>query len=239
MTNQTIDKAMEIFAKLITKQEINNRGENISLYESYTENSEVYDLVGQLFHSLDLNIYQFNNGLYVSPGENNRVFGYTNEELRNELGVRLNRELYLCYFIIYNIIVQFYTDSATFTYREYVKIDDIVEAVNLSFGKIFNETQTIVVTEIEEYSFKEIAMIWEDMPLVLNENNQIRADKSSRTGLTKRVFKFLISEQLFIQVEDMYYPTDRLKALIEHYFEENRSRIYEILTEGDKEDATY
>ena len=53
---------------------------------------------------MNLDIYEYKNSLYVSAGQNNPVFGYTNEELRKELGVKLNRELYLAYFVIYNTI---------------------------------------------------------------------------------------------------------------------------------------
>ena len=60
-----------------------------------------------------------------------RCFGYTNEELRNKLGLRVNRELYLVYFIIYNIITEFYTDSASTTYAEFVRVEDIVKKCRL------------------------------------------------------------------------------------------------------------
>ena len=80
------------------------QGWNIGNYQEYNTNAEVYDIVHMSLKKFNLNIYEYNNGLYVSAGDNNRVFGYTNEELRNRLGLRVNRELYLVYFIIYNII---------------------------------------------------------------------------------------------------------------------------------------
>ena len=104
MENRNLDKALDIVSKLITGENVSERGENAALYQEYNNNAEVYDIVHMSLKKLNLNIYEYNNGLYVSAGDNNRVFGYSNEELRNVLGLRVNKELYLVYFIIYNII---------------------------------------------------------------------------------------------------------------------------------------
>ena len=47
-----------------------------------------------------------------------------------ELGLRTNGELYLAYFIIYNIIMEFYTDTISATYAEFVRVEDIVRKVD-------------------------------------------------------------------------------------------------------------
>ena len=111
MENRNLDKALDIVSKLITGENVSERGENAALYQEYNNNAEVYDIVHMSLKKLNLNIYEYNNGLYVSAGDNNRVFGYSNEELRNVLGLRVNKELYLAYFIIYNIITEFYSNS--------------------------------------------------------------------------------------------------------------------------------
>ena len=104
MENRNLDKALDIVSKLITGENVSERGDNAALYQEYNNNAEVYDIVHMSLKKLNLNIYEYNSGLYVSAGDNNRVFGYSNEELRNVLGLRVNKELYLAYFIIYNII---------------------------------------------------------------------------------------------------------------------------------------
>lgn len=238
MTEQTLETAIEIFAKLINQEPVKYQGENAGLYEEYTQNGEVYDSVNKIMKALNLELYDYRNGLYLTPGEANHVFGYTNDELKDIIGLRLNRELFLCYFIIYHIITKFYTDSATYTYQEYVKIPEIVEAVDVSFQRLSAGTETFVLSEAEEYSFEQMAIAW-DMPLTTNEDSAvIRAEKGSRAGIVKKVFNFLIRQGLFVEVEDRYYPTDRFSALIESYFEGSQSRIYEIMT-GGVEDASY
>ena len=42
-------------------------------------------------------------------------------------------------------------------------------------------------------------------------------------------FNFLLSEKLFVNLDDRYYPTDRFHAVAENYFEENKSLIQEYL----------
>ena len=127
MENRNLDKALDIVSKLITGENVSERGENAALYQEYNNNAEVYDIVHMSLKKLNLNIYEYNNGLYVSAGDNNRVFGYSNEELRNVLGLRVNKELYLAYFIIYNIITEFYSDTMSSTYAEFIRLEDIIK----------------------------------------------------------------------------------------------------------------
>lgn len=127
MENRNLDKALDIVSKLITGENVSERGENAALYQEYNNYAEVYDIVHMSLKKLNLNIYEYNNGLYVSAGDNNRVFGYSNEELRNVLGLRVNKELYLAYFIIYNIITEFYSDTMSSTYAEFIRLEDIIK----------------------------------------------------------------------------------------------------------------
>ena len=50
--------------------------------------------------------------LYVTAGDENRVFGYTNDELKKAIGLRLNRELFLAYLIIYDVMTLFYETTS-------------------------------------------------------------------------------------------------------------------------------
>jgi len=227
-----LDKALEIVSKLIIGEEVQrNRGNNIALYEDYTSSGEVYELVQAITKKMNLSLYEYNSGLYLTAGENNKVFGFNNEELKRILGVKRNRELYLCYFIIYNIITRFYSDSDTYTYVEYVRLEDIINSVDSSLSNIITNLEVYILNEVEENSFKAIALIWEDMPILSGEDNiQTRAGRNSKAGLVKVIFNFLLSQDLFIEAEERYYPKERLKALTENYFREHGSRLHEILS---------
>ena len=221
MENRNLDKALDIVSRLIMGEQVSESGDNSQLYQEYNTNAEVYDIVHMSLKKFNLNIYEYNNGLYVSAGDNNRVFGYTNEELRNRLGLRVNRELYLVYFIIYNIITEFYTDSASTTYAEFVRVEDIVRNVDSSVASIVDKKLGIIIDDVEENSFKQIALSWDALP--------VRAAKNSKTGFVKIALNFCVSQELLTEVQNRFYPTDRFRALIENYFDEYKGRMAELM----------
>lgn len=228
-----MDKALELFSKLITGEDVSSR-ENAELYEEYNSNMEVYNILTSMMDKLNLTLYQYKDSLYVTAGEKNRIFGFSNEELRKMLGVKYNRELYMCYFIIYNVITQFYRDSSSYTFQEYIKIEDVLKSVDSSLANIISKLNTVAENDIEENSFKTIALLWDELPINFNNDSatNIRANKGSKIGYIKMTLNFLIDQGLFIEAEERYYATDRFKALIENYFEDFRGRLYEIMTEG-------
>lgn len=239
MENRNLDKALDIAAALFMGEEVSANGNNVMLYEEYSRNSEVYDGVMQIFKKLDISLYEYNNSLFISAGTQNRVFGFSNEELKRIMGLRLNKELFLSYFIIYNIITEFYRDSSNSTYLEYLRIEDVVRAVGASLNGIIDFSSGIVMEETETDSFKAIALLWDELPDVsVEDKNDRRAAKNSRMGFVKLTFNFLVSQNLFTEAEERYYPTDRFKAIAENYFDENRGRLYEIMwakSAGSKE----
>ena len=230
MENRNLEKALDIVSKLITGEELTERGDNSSLYQEYNNNAEIYDIVHMSLKKLNLSIYEYNNGLYVSAGENNRVFGYTNEELRKELGIKVNKDLYMAYFVIYNIITEFYTASSNTTYVEFVKVEDIVKNVDYSVSAIIDKKLGMIIDDIEENSFKQIALSWDELPVITVEDTaDVRAARNSKTGFVKMVLNFCVSQGLLMEAQSRYYPTDRFKALIENYFDEYKGRMAEIM----------
>ena len=230
MENRNLEKALDIVSKLITGEELTERGDNSSLYQEYNNNAEIYDIVHMSLKKLNLSRYEYNNGLYVSAGENNRVFGYTNEELRKELGIKVNKDLYMAYFVIYNIITEFYTASSNTTYVEFVKVEDIVKNVDYSVSAIIDKKLGMIIDDIEENSFKQIALSWDELPVITVEDTaDVRAARNSKTGFVKMVLNFCVSQGLLMEAQSRYYPTDRFKALIENYFDEYKGRMAEIM----------
>ncbi len=226
-----MEKALELFSKLITGEDVSSK-ENGDLYDEYNSNMEMYNIFNSMLDKLNLTLYQYKDALYITAGEKNKVFGYSNEELRKMLGLRVNKELYMCYFIIYNIITLFYKDSSSYSFQEFIKSEDVVKSVDSSLTSIISKLDGVAASELEENSFKAIALLWEELPL--NHSNDLasstRAYKGSRLGYIKITFNFLKEQNLFIEVEERYYANDRFKALIENYFEDFRGRLYEIMS---------
>ncbi|MCR5516546.1 MAG: DUF6063 family protein [Lachnospira sp.] len=230
MENRNLDKALDIVSKLIQGENVSEKGANATLYQEYNTNAEVYDIVHMSLKKFNLNIYEYNNALFVGPKENNRVFGYSNEELRAKMGLKLNKELYLAYFVIYNVITLFYTDTVSSTYAEFVRLEDIIANVEKTSISIIDKSAGLIMDEIEENSFKQIALSWDELPAAtIEDQSGLRAARNSKAGFVKIVVNFLISQELLVESQDRYYPTDRFKSLIENYFDEYRGRFSEIM----------
>ena len=234
MDTRNLEKAVEIYAALMNGEEINRAaGKNTALYDAYHTSSEVGEILDVMLKKLNVKLYEYNYGLFVTPGGHNRVFGFTNEELKRVMGLRLNRELYLCYFIIYNIILYFYQDSAAYTYAEYIRIPDAADSVGGNLSRIRDGLSVYARNELEENSFQTLALLWDELPAVTSEETgEIRAGRGSKAGYVKLVFNFLTAQGMFVEAQERYYPTDRFHAVVRNYYEEERGRLYEILKES-------
>ena len=216
MEGRSLDKALDIYSALITGKDVSRSNPDTrDLYEEYYSNSAVYDIVTKLMKKLNLNIYEYNDSIYLTAGEGNRVFGYTNDDMKRQLGLRLNKELYMVYFIMYNALLLFYQDSASYQVKEYVKLEDIMEQVNTYLSAITSDLSVYSMDELEEESFKTIALLWDELPVVTSDDKEKnRASRASKTGYVKLTFNFLAEQKLFFSVEDRYYPKDRFKSIV-------------------------
>lgn len=235
MESRNIEKALEISAKLAAGETVSEQGTNAALYQEYSTNPEVYDMVLLSLKKMELSVYEYNNSLFAAPKAYGSLFGYSNEALRRELGLRTNGELYLAYFIIYNIIMEFYTDTISATYAEFVRVEDIVRKVDDTTAGIVDKKNGFVLSEIEENSFRQLALSWDSLPAATVELSELRAAKNSKSGFVKLVCNFLVSQQLLSDNQERYYPTDRFRAVVENYFDESRGRIMELLDQSGEE----
>lgn len=235
MESRNIEKALEISAKLAAGETVSEQGTNAALYQEYSTNPEVYDMVLLSLKKMELSVYEYNNSLFAAPKAHGNLFGYSNEALRRELGLRTNGELYLAYFIIYNIIMEFYTDTISATYAEFVRVEDIVRKVDDTTAGIVDKKNGFVLSEIEENSFRSLALSWDSLPAATVELSELRAAKNSKSGFVKLVCNFLVSQQLLSDNQERYYPTDRFRAVVENYFDESRGRIMELLDQSGEE----
>lgn len=236
MEERSLDKALDIYAALITGQEVSRSNPDTrELYEEFYSNSAVYDITTRIMKKLNLNIYEHGESIYVTAGEGNRIFGYSNDDMKRLLGLRLNKELYMVYFIMYHALLFFYQDSATYQVKEFVRMEDLMEQVSDYLSTITSDLSVYSMDELSQESFKTIALLWDELPVTTSDDREKnRASKASRTGYLKLTFNFLVSQKLFVEVEGRYYPTGRFQAIAENYFEEYKGKIHQVLGgEGD------
>ena len=215
MESRNIEKALEISAKLAAGETVSEQGTNAALYQEYSTNPEVYDMVLLSLKKMELSVYEYNNSLFAAPKAHGSLFGYSNEALRRELGLR--------------------TNGISATYAEFVRVEDIVRKVDDTTAGIVDKKNGFVLSEIEENSFRSLALSWDSLPAATVELSELRAAKNSKSGFVKLVCNFLVSQQLLSDNQERYYPTDRFRAVVENYFDESRGRIMELLDQSGEE----
>ena len=227
-----MEKALDIYSVLATGRSLSaSDKETAELYNAFYSDSEVYDITTGLLSRLNLNLYEYNESLFVTAGSGNKVFGYTNDDLKKILNLRLNKELFLVYFIMYVALLQFYKASDTYQIKEYIRTDELLEAVTQEMGRISGSTDVYSDDDLNDSSFKAVSLLWDSLPPMISEDkDRTKASRGSRVGYVKLTSNFLVSEGLFLQVDDRLYPTDRLHAIAENYFEDNGSAIRDALT---------
>ena len=241
MESRNIEKALEISAKLAAGETVSEQGTNAALYQEYSTNPEVYDMVLLSLKKMELSVYEYNNSLFAAPKAHGSLFGYSNEALRRELGLPLPPDMQkftaggrglagenLCRH-------EFYTDTISATYAEFVRVEDIVRKVDDTTAGIVDKKNGFVLSEIEENSFRSLALSRDSQPAATVELSELRAAKNSKSGFVKLVCNFLVSQQLLSDNQERYYPTDRFRAVVENYFDESRGRIMELLDQSGEE----
>ncbi len=230
-----LEKALDIYSVLATGRSISAKDKETSeLYNAYYADSEVYDITNALLQRLGMKLYEYNDSVFVTAGNGNKVFGYTNDDLKRKLGLRLNKELYLVYFIIYEALLQFYKSSDTYQIKDYIRIDELIEAVTGDLKQIGGDMVSVSESDNDTGSFKEVAVLWDSLPPMISEDkDRNKASRGSQMGYVKLTANLLSGEGIFTNVDDRLYPTDRFHAIAENYFEDNGSLIYESLNSTD------
>lgn len=238
MDQRNLEKAMDIYGRLIIGEEV-SKSVNSDLYESYAGNTEVYDILNTVLKKSNLKLFEYKDALYVCAGSGNRVFGFSNDDLKKEIGLRLNKELFLAYYMIFETVILFYESSADVSTREYVKVSDIIEAVTVGLYGVMKKIGSEAMSDVEETSFKTIALLWDELPMTAQNEDMstLKAARGSKIGFTKLVFNFLKSQDLFTEVGDKYYATGRFRAMVQNYYEEEQSRLFEIARGGEQHAA--
>ena len=105
----------------------------------------------------------------------------------------------------------FYETTSGEAALTYVKTDMVIESTTALLSGVMARLETIVQNDIEENSFRTLALLWDELPLMA-ENDDISTLKAARAG--------------------KYYITDRMRALVENYFDSCKGRLYEVIEQS-------
>lgn len=237
-----MDIALDIINVLMQNKEI-KKAENPTLYQSYVNNGEIENLTNKIAKKMGFEIYRLDNTLNLCVMLDNKVFGYTNEELKRKIKMlNKNEDIYLMYFIILTIITCFYRESGLNSPRSYLGLNELLETIKIKFESLIKEDLEQISKE-KEYNFRDIKKVWERLADAREEITS--GGKNDKISFVKLVLNFMQEENLifFDEERQIISITTRLKAIVYYYFEyskENKNQLLEYVYElGGSENAAY
>lgn len=239
---ENVDKALDIINALIQNKEI-SKEDNLELYKNYVNSAEIANLTDRIAEKMGFNIYRLDNCLNLCVLLDNKVFGYTNEELKQKIKLlNKNEDIYLMYFIILTIIVCFYRESGLNSPRSYLNLGELIETINVKIQSLV-KSDIDKVSKENNYNFADIKKVWERL---LDAREDISSvGKNDKISFVKLVIRFLQDEGLVIFDDErqIISITTRFKAIVYFYFEnskENKNKLLNyVYSLGGEDNATY
>ena len=238
MINDSTQKSMMIIKELLLGNEVSDR-KNSDLKETHRLESSVANEIDEILDIFDLDLFEGQEGeLFISPRVENTIFGYKNEEMRILMKVDTNLELYMCYFIIYCVLIMFYKDDTGRTGRSYLTVDALKEEVDLRFELLKSsiDDNKISVEELESMEgCQAITDLWLNKIADTNVKSAAIDEKDSRSktklGYCNRVLLFLENQDLLFcdKITLKYSPTERFKTIVCHAYSNSNYNYIGIL----------
>ena len=84
MITENLDDALEILRALLQGEEV-SRTRNALLYEKYRYSTDIEEMLYHVADKLELKVYSGNERLFICPVVGSKLFGWTNQELRDKI----------------------------------------------------------------------------------------------------------------------------------------------------------
>jgi hypothetical protein len=222
-TTDILDEALDILKALLQGEEV-SKSKNTLLYEKYRYRSDVEEMLQHIAGKLELKVYTGNDQLFICPEAGSRLFGWSNEELRDRISyISTNSELFTGYFIIMTLVTMFYREAYPDTPVAYIKINDLVESVTRRLSALWQMEDLEAASRENQFDFMEICRVWQRLP---DAREGVSGGKNDKIAFVENICKFLHNEKLILLDPDrrIIYPTDRLKTIIWSYYEDRDNR---------------
>lgn len=220
---EVLDEALAILKALLQGEEV-SRSKNPLLFEKYRYRSDVDEMLDHIAGKLELRIYAGGDRLFICPEAGSRLFGWTNEELRDRISyISNNSELFTGYFIIMTLITMFYREAYPDTPVAYIKIGDLVDSVSKRLEALSKVEDLEAVSQENQFDFKEVNRVWQKLP---DAREGVTGGKNDKIAFVENICRFLHSEKLIVLDLNLriIYPTERFKSIIWNYYEERDNR---------------
>jgi hypothetical protein len=220
---EVLDDALAILKALLQGEEV-SATQNVLLYEKYRYSTDIEEMLFHVAGRLELKVYSGNDRLFLCPEAGSRLFGWSNEELRNRINyINSNSELFTGYFIIMTLITMFYREAYPDTPVAYIKINVLVESVSRRFETLMGIEDLETVSQENQFDFADICRVWQRLP---DAREGISGGKNDKVAFVENICKFLHSEDLIALdlTQRIIYPTERFKTIIWSYYEDRDNR---------------
>lgn len=193
--------AFQIFIKLLHRGEV----QDSDLYFAYNQGDVRLILEEVVEKEAGVKIFAAGESLYISPGVDNPLFGYTNAQLREKMKLRDNSQLYLAYFVMLCLLAKFYnSDDQSLTSRQFLPLEELEENVTGHVQHVL-EAQQEDVEEMEEatqLNLSSVAELWSELPAFDDTKKVLRRARNNRISFILQVLAFLEGEGLIQIIED-------------------------------------
>ena len=230
---ETIEKAFQIFRRLLEAGEI--RSEERELWAAYQDAGVREILEDVIEKQMGIKVLAGHEVLYITPDVDNDLFGYTHAELRQAMGLRSNRELYLAYFAMLCLFALLYnSDDQTTRSRDYVPVEELERYVTTQVQRLAAAYPEDVVTLEDDYEINlaGVADAWLELPAFDDTLKNLNLGRNNHVSFLLRVMRFLEREGLvFILEQREIRPSEKLDRIITRYYFNSRrkERILDLL----------
>ncbi|MCM3737886.1 DUF6063 family protein [Bacillus cytotoxicus] len=235
-----VEEAFELFLALLKKGKIEKNERD--LYQLYAR-EQVQEILSELIEpKADMKILEVEDVLYIVTNMENELFSYSNQELRDKMKLKSNRELYLAYFAMLTVISKFYnSEDQTLSTRVYVTIEEIESTVSYHMEQFEKSIQEFGdgedLSDLYDLDIEGIVGVWNGLRVYDEKAKRIELTEKNRIGFLLKVFRFMQEEELFIVREQKEIElTQKLKRIISGYYFNNfrKEQLMNLLQKSDR-----
>lgn len=228
---ESVAKGFQLFLELVQKGSV---GLDSELLLEYRNDPELQDLFVNIFEpEAKVKLINTINTLYLVPETDNRVFGYTNEQLRQKMKLVDNKELYLAYFIITCLLALFYgSESMDEIQRSYVKYEELERFTTLKLRELGEGEETEELEKELEINLRSTKDLWLDMQEKDESITRLRSTTKNRASFIAKVSSFLSEEGLIHEQGTEIYVLEKTEQIIRKFYSDNqqKSKLLSLLT---------
>ncbi|MDI9456445.1 MAG: DUF6063 family protein [Dethiobacteria bacterium] len=239
-SHKTVETALELLKELL-EHPVVERTTHEDLVGRVRFDPEVRNLWREIIEPLfEISLIAAGDQFYLAGGLTGGIFSYSNEELRNLLGVQKNQELFLCSFIVITLLAAFYdSDDGIGPSRESLLIKELAEMVTTHLQELGKSPEVEELENRARVNLREPAELWLDLPYQKVDVVHIRRSDCRLAYLLKTIDLLQMHGLVRLVHDRQIFPCERLNQLIAHYYNQQsrKNEILEMLRSGLRPDG--